>query len=248
MHPTLHFSPSSAGIGVGLVGFGIFFILFGMLLYFDSVLLAFGNVSMAQGGGSMEQRGHQAGLLSPLPAASSQILFLSGLVFIIGFRRTFTFFFQRQKMKGSSFFLGGVLIVLMRWPLLGMLLEAYGFITLFRSAWTHTAPSVPPASATAGLTEPFVSVQEFFPRGFRLFGLTGEYPHSEEGEQGAGQGGHLWMWSLGDRNCWHCWIKAASWACRRRSAWPPCSSWTIVLLIRNGSSCSSWRNWVTAAP
>uniref|UniRef100_A0A8V1ABG2 Golgi transport 1A n=1 Tax=Gallus gallus TaxID=9031 RepID=A0A8V1ABG2_CHICK len=211
--------PSSAGIGVGLVGFGIFFILFGMLLYFDSVLLAFGN-----------------------------ILFLSGLVFIIGFRRTFTFFFQRQKMKGSSFFLGGVLIVLMRWPLLGMLLEAYGFITLFRSAWTHTAPSVPPASATAGLTEPFVSVQEFFPRGFRLFGLTGEYPHSEEGEQGAGQGGHLWMWSLGDRNCWHCWIKAASWACRRRSAWPPCSSWTIVLLIRNGSSCSSWRNWVTAAP
>uniref|UniRef100_A0A8C9EMJ3 Golgi transport 1A n=1 Tax=Pavo cristatus TaxID=9049 RepID=A0A8C9EMJ3_PAVCR len=88
-------------IGVGLVGFGIFFILFGMLLYFDSVLLAFGN-----------------------------ILFLSGLVFIIGFRRTFTFFFQRQKMKGSSFFLGGVLIVLMRWPLLGMLLEAYGFITL----------------------------------------------------------------------------------------------------------------------
>uniref|UniRef100_A0A8C9EMN4 Golgi transport 1A n=1 Tax=Pavo cristatus TaxID=9049 RepID=A0A8C9EMN4_PAVCR len=96
-------------IGVGLVGFGIFFILFGMLLYFDSVLLAFGN-----------------------------ILFLSGLVFIIGFRRTFTFFFQRQKMKGSSFFLGGVLIVLMRWPLLGMLLEAYGFITLFRSLHSVT--------------------------------------------------------------------------------------------------------------
>ncbi|KFP05189.1 GOT1A protein, partial [Oreotrochilus melanogaster] len=89
-------------IGVGLVGFGLFFVLFGMLLYFDSVLLAFGN-----------------------------ILFLSGLVFIIGFRRTFTFFFQRPKLKGSSFFFGGVLIVLMRWPLLGMLLEAYGFITLF---------------------------------------------------------------------------------------------------------------------
>ncbi|XP_021233129.1 vesicle transport protein GOT1A [Numida meleagris] len=102
--PKPRLSPSSTGIGVGLVGFGIFFILFGMLLYFDSVLLAFGN-----------------------------ILFLSGLVFIIGFRRTFTFFFQRQKMKGTSFFLGGVLIVLMRWPLLGMLLEAYGFITLFRS-------------------------------------------------------------------------------------------------------------------
>uniref|UniRef100_A0A8B9TNV8 Golgi transport 1A n=1 Tax=Anas platyrhynchos TaxID=8839 RepID=A0A8B9TNV8_ANAPL len=95
---------SSTGIGLGLVGFGAFFILFGMLLYFDSVLLAFGN-----------------------------ILFLSGLVFIIGFRRTFTFFFQRQKLKGTSFFLGGVLIVLMRWPILGMLLEAYGFVSLFRS-------------------------------------------------------------------------------------------------------------------
>ncbi|XP_068015541.1 LOW QUALITY PROTEIN: vesicle transport protein GOT1A [Melanerpes formicivorus] len=91
-------------IGVGLVGFGLFFILFGILLYFDSVLLALGN-----------------------------ILFLSGLVFIIGLRRTFSFFFQRSKMKGSSFFLGGVIIVLLRWPLLGMLLEAYGFINLFRS-------------------------------------------------------------------------------------------------------------------
>ncbi|KAK2526605.1 hypothetical protein Q9233_008375, partial [Columba guinea] len=97
--------PSSTGIGVGLVGFGLFFIFFGTLLYFDTVLLAFGN-----------------------------ILFLSGLVFIIGFRRTFTFFFQRPKLKGTSFFLGGVLIVLMRWPLLGMLLEGYGFIILFRDA------------------------------------------------------------------------------------------------------------------
>ncbi|XP_068516461.1 vesicle transport protein GOT1A isoform X1 [Anas acuta] len=118
-------------ISLGLVGFGVFFILFGMLLYFDSVLLAFGN-----------------------------ILFLSGLVFIIGFRRTFTFFFQRQKLKGTSFFLGGVLIVLMRWPILGMLLEAYGFVSLFRS---------------------------FFPGGFRVFGLAGKYPHPEQALAEAGR-------------------------------------------------------------
>ncbi|NXL72980.1 GOT1A protein, partial [Leptocoma aspasia] len=61
------------------------------------------------------------------------LLFLSGLVFIIGFRRTFTFFFQRPKLKGTSFFFGGLIVVLMRWPILGMLLEAYGFISLFRS-------------------------------------------------------------------------------------------------------------------
>ena len=43
-----------------------------------------------------------------------------------------TFFFQRHKLKGTSFFLGGVVIVLLRWPLLGMCLETYGFFSLFR--------------------------------------------------------------------------------------------------------------------
>uniref|UniRef100_A0A452HX14 Uncharacterized protein n=1 Tax=Gopherus agassizii TaxID=38772 RepID=A0A452HX14_9SAUR len=96
--------PSVAEIGVGLVGFGLFFIFFGVLLYFDSVLLAFGN-----------------------------LLFLSGLAIIIGLRRTFSSFFQKEKLKGTGFFLGGILIVLLRQPLLGMLLQTYGFITLFRN-------------------------------------------------------------------------------------------------------------------
>ncbi|KAM4044002.1 vesicle transport protein GOT1A [Anomaloglossus baeobatrachus] len=90
-------------LGAGFAGFGIFFLIFGVLLYFDSVLLAFGN-----------------------------ILFLFGLSLIIGLRRTFSFFFQRQKLRGSSFFLGGALLVLCRWPLIGMLCEFYGFINLFR--------------------------------------------------------------------------------------------------------------------
>ncbi|KAG9260502.1 vesicle transport protein GOT1A [Astyanax mexicanus] len=91
-------------IGVGISGFGIFFILFGVLLYFDSVLLAFGN-----------------------------ILFLTGLAFIIGLRRTAHFFFQRQKLRASSFFLGGVALVVLRWPRIGMLVESYGFFLLFKS-------------------------------------------------------------------------------------------------------------------
>ncbi|KAG5202097.1 hypothetical protein JEQ12_003487 [Ovis aries] len=106
LSPQTHPTPTSlriAEIGVGTTGFGIFFILFGMLLYFDSVLLAFGN-----------------------------LLFLTGLSLIIGLRRTFSFFFQRHKLKGTSFFLGGVVIVLLRWPLLGMFLETYGFFSLFR--------------------------------------------------------------------------------------------------------------------
>ncbi|XP_029429899.1 vesicle transport protein GOT1A [Rhinatrema bivittatum] len=91
-------------LGVGLSSFGCFFLAFGVLLYFDSVLLAFGN-----------------------------ILLLAGLTIIIGLRSTFSFFFQRSKLKGTSFFLGGVLIVLMRWPILGMMLEVYGFMSLFRA-------------------------------------------------------------------------------------------------------------------
>ncbi|KAG9352793.1 hypothetical protein JZ751_017369, partial [Albula glossodonta] len=90
-------------IGVGLTGFGLFFLLFGVLLYFDSVLLAFGN-----------------------------ILFLTGLAFIIGLQRTATFFFQKQKLRGSTFFLGGVALVLLRWPVIGMAIESYGFVLLFK--------------------------------------------------------------------------------------------------------------------
>nr|XP_019566934.1 PREDICTED: vesicle transport protein GOT1A isoform X2 [Rhinolophus sinicus] len=41
-------------------------------------------------------------------------------------------FGNRHKLKGTSFFLGGVAIVLLRWPLLGMFLETYGFFNLFK--------------------------------------------------------------------------------------------------------------------
>ncbi|XP_035871199.1 vesicle transport protein GOT1A isoform X2 [Phyllostomus discolor] len=41
-------------------------------------------------------------------------------------------FGNMHKLKGTSFFLGGVVIVLLRWPLLGMVLETYGFLNLFK--------------------------------------------------------------------------------------------------------------------
>jgi len=66
--------------------------------------------------------------------APLQILFVSGLSFVIGLERTFRFFFQRHKAKATSFFLGGVLVVLIGWPIIGVILEIYGFFLLFRSA------------------------------------------------------------------------------------------------------------------
>ncbi|KAG9342355.1 hypothetical protein JZ751_016857 [Albula glossodonta] len=93
----------SQKIGMGITGFGVFFLFFGMILFFDKALLAIGN-----------------------------ILFVVGLSFVIGLERTFRFFFQKHKMKATSFFLGGVFVVLIGWPMVGMVLEIYGFFLLFR--------------------------------------------------------------------------------------------------------------------
>ncbi len=60
-----------------------------------------------------------------------QILFISGLAFVIGLERTFRFFFQKHKLKGTAFFFGGIFVVLIGWPVIGMLVEIYGFVLLF---------------------------------------------------------------------------------------------------------------------
>lgn len=63
---------------------------------------------------------------------SFQILFIAGLACVIGLERTFRFFFQKHKVKASVAFFGGIFVVLLGWPLLGMLIETYGFVLLFR--------------------------------------------------------------------------------------------------------------------
>jgi len=63
------------------------FLFLGMLLFFDKALLAMGN-----------------------------ILFLGGVLFIIGARKTFRFFFQARKAKGTACFIGGIALVLIGWP------------------------------------------------------------------------------------------------------------------------------------
>ncbi|GIZ04988.1 hypothetical protein CEXT_210851 [Caerostris extrusa] len=87
-------------IGIGLTGFGLFFLFLGVVFLFDKGLLALGN-----------------------------ILFLSGLAFVIGLERTFRFFFQRHKLRGSAAFFGGIFVVLIGWPLVGMIIEI-GFLPI----------------------------------------------------------------------------------------------------------------------
>ncbi|EJW85845.1 vesicle transporter GOT1B, partial [Wuchereria bancrofti] len=85
-------------IGIGLTLFGVTFFTLGIILFLDGALLAIGN-----------------------------LLFISGLVLVIGIQRTVAFFFQRHKVKASSLFLGGIIIVLIGWPLLGIVAEIWGF-------------------------------------------------------------------------------------------------------------------------
>jgi hypothetical protein len=60
-----------------------------------------------------------------------QILFLIGLTIIIGPQKTALFFARRQKLKGTAAFFGGLCLILMRWALIGFLVELYGIFILF---------------------------------------------------------------------------------------------------------------------
>ena len=61
----------------------------------------------------------------------SQLLFLSGVMLIIGPSKTYRFFFQKRKAKGTACFLGGICLVLYGWAMVGILVEGWGFINLF---------------------------------------------------------------------------------------------------------------------
>lgn len=89
-------------VGLMVTGFGLFFLFFGVLMMFDRALLAFGN-----------------------------LLFVTGVALVIGVQKTITFFFQARKIKGTTCFLGGIIIVLLGWTIIGMLVEVFGFVNLF---------------------------------------------------------------------------------------------------------------------
>jgi hypothetical protein len=107
-------------IGVALTTFGAAFMFLGVMLFFDGALLALGNVRLAY-----------ALCNDVLFNSSAQILFLSGITLIIGPQKTFYFFARKQKIRGTVCFLGGILLVFIRWPFVGMIVETFGFLNLF---------------------------------------------------------------------------------------------------------------------
>jgi hypothetical protein len=63
--------------------------------------------------------------------AMGNILFLIGLTLIIGAAKTLAFFARRQKLKGTAAFAAGIVLILLRWPLVGFVVELYGIVVLF---------------------------------------------------------------------------------------------------------------------
>jgi hypothetical protein len=92
-------------VGLMMTGLGLAFLLLGMLLLFDSGLLAIGNV-----------------------------LFLVGLALLVGVPKFLEFFNpmrKKGKPRGVACFVLGVLLVLWRWSVVGMLLELFGLFEMF---------------------------------------------------------------------------------------------------------------------
>ena len=107
------FLSDNAKIGVVLIALGLGFLGLGMLLFFDGALLTIGN-----------------------------ILLLAGFPFILGFSRTLVFFNpfsrSRDKAMGVMIFAAGLILVLfLRWAVIGMLLEIVGLFYMFRSFIPH---------------------------------------------------------------------------------------------------------------
>lgn len=79
----------------------MFFVL-GIMTFFDSLLLAIGN-----------------------------ILFVLGLVLIIGPSRTIYFFARPTKIKPTLFFFGGIFLILIKHSFVGFIIEGIGIVFLF---------------------------------------------------------------------------------------------------------------------
>lgn len=100
-------------IGTGLLFLGCVFLFLGCIFLFDSAMLALGD-----------------------------ILFLTGLTLTIGVSRTVRFFSRPDRMRGILSFFGGVVLVLFRWPIFGMMLQFYGLIYLFGQFFPIAAQSM----------------------------------------------------------------------------------------------------------
>lgn len=87
--------PPRAEIGVALTGAGVFFLFLGVVLLFDKALLAFGNVRCERERVAAARASHGPPHARHVPRW--QLMFLAGVLMLIGLERTRAFFFQQRK-------------------------------------------------------------------------------------------------------------------------------------------------------
>ena len=69
---------------------------------------------------------------------------------MIGPKKTYRFFFQWRKAKGTACFIGGILLVLYGWAMVGLAVEGWGFLNLFGDFFpTALCASRPPYAGCA---------------------------------------------------------------------------------------------------
>lgn len=58
-------------------------------------------------------------------------MIISGGILFFGFDKARDFFIQKQRLKGTACFVLGLVLLLLRFPKIGFLIEVFGFVNLF---------------------------------------------------------------------------------------------------------------------
>ena len=73
-------------------------------------------------------------------------MFLIGITLTIGTSHVMSFFLARKKLRGTCTFFVGMGLVMYGWPVIGILVEGFGFMNLFWCARSAlSAPRAAPA-------------------------------------------------------------------------------------------------------
>lgn len=90
--------------------------------------------------------------------AIGNIMFLGGLVLLIGMQATIRFFSRREKIRGTLLFFFGVTLVFFKFAKLGILVEILGGLSLFGQflpnvvAFLRKMPFIGPVLSAPGIT------------------------------------------------------------------------------------------------
>lgn len=91
-------------IGMFLVMSGVCSYFLGLLFFFDRSLLLLGN-----------------------------LCFVVGIFVLIGLYSGFMFFTNKNKILGTIYFMIGFLVIIMKWPFIGSLVQLFGLYNMFKS-------------------------------------------------------------------------------------------------------------------